>query len=76
MLKKTILNALECCEQAERLMPDLLLHRECELVHGSRISDNEFEQAISEMKDAGQIEVNSDPVTLEPRYLLAAAAPA
>ncbi len=76
MLKQTILNALECCRKAGRQMPDFLLQRECELVLGTRVGDNAFEQAISELKDAGEIEVNPDPVTLEPSYLLASTAPA
>ena len=76
MLKQTILNALEWCRKAGRLMPDSLLQRECELVLGSHLGDNEFKQAISKMKDAGEIEENPDPITLETRYLLAATAPA
>lgn len=70
MLKTTILNTLLVCHRAGRTMPRDLLKRECEMQHGGKIGDGEFDAAFGDLQDKQLVTYVKDLITDDRKYHL------
>lgn len=70
MLKTTILNTLLVCYRASRTMPRSLLKRECEMQHGGKIGDGDFDTALGDLLDKQLVDFVVDGITDDRKYHL------